>query len=277
MVIKDLIVHLDPGPNLGPRLEAAIGLALAFEARVVAFCPVVEPAASLIELPPERLFGAWRDAEADRTLAAAVARAAQAGITLETWRETAALERLPELFARRARHADLAIVGRPEAGPDAQGVGVPVLTETAFLGTGGPALVVPPGITRALPPLRVLVAWDGSREAARAVHDALPLLRRAREVSVLVADPERLATKIGEKPGADLAAHLARHGLPVRVEVVKSGGRPLGEILLAQVEEERADLLVMGGYAHARLRELVLGGTTRHVLTHASVPVLLSH
>jgi nucleotide-binding universal stress UspA family protein len=128
-----------------------------------------------------------------------------------------------------------------------------------------------------LPPLRVLVAWDGSREAARAVHDALPLLRRAREVSVLVADPERLATKIGEKPGADLAAHLARHGLPVRVEVVKSGGRPLGEILLAQVEEERADLLVMGGYAHARLRELVLGGTTRHVLTHASVPVLLSH
>jgi nucleotide-binding universal stress UspA family protein len=277
MSIKDVLVHLDAGTDSAPRLRAAIDLARAFDARLMAFHPVVEPTASLVELPPERLFRERREARADESLRAAAAQAAQAGVALLPHRATAPLGRLPELFARLARSADLVILGRPQGGADADEVGLPSLTELAFLATGRPALVLPPDGARVLPPATALVAWDGSREAARAVHEALPLLRRAGSVSVAVVDPERVRVQVGPEPGADLAAHLARHGVASHVEILSSSGRRTGEALLARAEEKNADLLVMGGYGHWRLREVVLGGTTRHLLAYGSVPLLLSH
>ena len=117
---------------------------------------------------------------------------------------------------------------------------------------------------------RVLVAWNGKREAARAAHDALPFLRAAERV-VLCA--------VGEVAGAgldDAAGMLRRHGVPVRAERVAGGDLHAGEILLARAAADRADLLVLGAYGHSRLRELVLGGATRHVLHHATLPVLFS-
>jgi nucleotide-binding universal stress UspA family protein len=276
MSIKDLIVHLDEGAGSDARLDAAISLALAFGARLVGLALVAEPFVPLVELPPERLFRERREARADTLLAAAAMRTARAGVNFETRRETAPADRLPELFARHARHADLAVVGRSEPGPDPEGVETPVLQETAFLGTGRPTLIVPAEAEQ-MPPAQMLVAWDGSREAARAVHDALPLLARAERVSLVVVDPQGLADRVGPEPGADMAAHLARHGVAVEVETVVSGTRSTGEALLARAAETGAGTLVMGGYGHRRLRELVLGGVTRHVLAHATIPVLLSH
>jgi nucleotide-binding universal stress UspA family protein len=129
-----------------------------------------------------------------------------------------------------------------------------------------------------MPPERVLVAWDGSHEAARAVHDALPLLVRAeRGVSLVVVDPERLAGRTGDQPGADMAAHLARHGVRVEVATIPGAGLSVADVLLDRATDESADLIVMGGYGHARLREVVLGGTTRKILKQMTVPVLFSH
>ena len=122
----------------------------------------------------------------------------------------------------------------------------------------------------------MLAAWDGSAPAARALGDALPLLRRAERVALAVVDPERLGGRVGEQPGADMAAHLARHGVRVEVQAVPSGGLATADVLLDLAADTGADLLVMGGYGHSRLRELAFGGTTRDVLGRMTVPVLLA-
>jgi nucleotide-binding universal stress UspA family protein len=117
------------------------------------------------------------------------------------------------------------------------------------------------------------VCWDGSRPAARAVADAMPLLSRARKVVVVVVAP----TKIDEMPGADVAEHLARHGLDVTVERIAWANLDVNDALLNFAADSGADLVVLGGYRHSRMRELVLGGTTRAMLTSMTVPTLMSH
>ena len=116
-----------------------------------------------------------------------------------------------------------------------------------------------------------------AREAARALNDAVPLLARAKEVALVIVDPHALGERVGPMPGADIAAHLARHGIQVTVKTVPSGGLDPGDVLLSTAADEGADLLVMGGYGHSRLRELILGGTTAHILKHMTVPVLFAH
>ena len=273
---RDLLVHLDAGPDAQDRLGLALSLAHSFEAHLTALCLVGEPFVPLIELPPEALYRARLEAEADGVLASAVAWAARDGVVLATRRETAALDRLPDRLAQQVRYADLAILG--QADPDDPTGTSARLVEAAFLAGGRPVLVVPhAGRPTGLPAQRILAAWDGSREATRALHDALPLLERAARVVLVVVDPDRLRDKVGEVAGADIVAHLARHGIAVELSTPASGGLTTGEVLLAKAADEAAELLVMGGYGHARLRELVLGGTTRYVLKHMRVPVLLSH
>jgi nucleotide-binding universal stress UspA family protein len=145
------------------------------------------------------------------------------------------------------------------------------IVEQIVTAAGVPVLALPPDPPRDIGPV-VLVAWKNSREAARAAHDALPLLRAAERV-VLCAVGEGEGTAAGLE---DAAAMLDRHGVPVRPERVGGTDAGAGEVLLAQAAAHRADLLVMGAYGHSRLRELVLGGATRHVLWHATLPVLLS-
>jgi nucleotide-binding universal stress UspA family protein len=121
------------------------------------------------------------------------------------------------------------------------------------------------------------VAWDASREATRAVNDAIPLLASATTVTVLSVDPAIGRTEHGDVPGADIALHLARHGVNVRVEQTVSGGIGIGDLLLSRASDLGADLLVMGAYGHSRLRELVLGGATRTMLKSMTLPVFMSH
>jgi nucleotide-binding universal stress UspA family protein len=143
--------------------------------------------------------------------------------------------------------------------------------------SGRPVLVVPEGNTAALPPKRAVIAWKPTREASRAIADAMPLLRKADAVDVLVIDPVVGESAHGGEPGADIAAHLARHGLQVDVVTRPSMNFSVTYALLEYARTVGADLIVAGGYGHSRLREAMLGGTTRELLQTTHLPVLFSH
>ena len=121
------------------------------------------------------------------------------------------------------------------------------------------------------------MAWDGSREAARAVNDALPLLVDADSVVIALVQHGRGIAEATEVPGADIAAHLAHHGCKVQVDVTRNADIGIGDTILSRCADISADLLVMGAYGHTRFREMVLGGVTQHILRHMTVPTLLSH
>jgi nucleotide-binding universal stress UspA family protein len=172
-----------------------------------------------------------------------------------------------------AYYADLVVIARPESA--SQTAGPPGLAESLVLSSGRPIIVFPPRGT-ASKVRRILVAWNPTREAIRAVADALPLLAKAEAVEVLVVDHQRHPTGHGQEPGADIARHLARHGAQVEVRRLSSGGNDVGRLLLTQAATFGADLLVMGAYGHSHLREWIFGGVTRTVLYEAGLPVLMS-
>jgi nucleotide-binding universal stress UspA family protein len=174
-----------------------------------------------------------------------------------------------------ARYADLLVLGQVD--PNEPPYAGRHLPEEVVLASGRPLLVVPhdwaPG------PLgeRVVVAWDANREAARAVSDALPILEQARSVVVVSINPKATPLGHGALPGADIALHLARHSIDVEVHPIEVDQMDVGEALLSFSGAGARDLLVMGAYAHSRVRELVLGGATRTVLARMTVPVLMAH
>jgi nucleotide-binding universal stress UspA family protein len=172
-----------------------------------------------------------------------------------------------------AYYADLVVVTRPDR--VSQTAGPPNLAESLVLSSGRPIILFPPRgtVTRVR---RILVAWNPTREAIRAVADAMPLLVRAEEVEVLVADPQHHPESHGQEPGADIARHLARHDVKVEVRRLSSGGQDVGHLLLSQAAAFGADLLVMGAYGHSQLNEWMFGGVTRTVLYEAGLPVLMS-
>lgn len=174
----------------------------------------------------------------------------------------------------QARYADLVVLSQPdpdEADPGSESD----LPEYVMINCARPVLIVPYAGQFTQVGKNVLIAWDGSKEATRAITCALPLLRRAASVSVAVLNAQG-AMKHGEQPGADIALYLARH--QVKVEVVqREVDIDIGNALLSLASELGADLIVMGGYGHTRFRELLLGGVTRTVLKTMTVPVLMAH
>lgn len=198
------------------------------------------------------------------------------GISWELRRVETIMGDVPRPLTMHGRYADLSVV----PGPGAAGID----RERAFLffngflfDTGRPVLVVPPQKPASLPMKHAVVAWQPTREGTRALHDALPLLKRCRSVDVVTVDPQVGASRHGEEPGADIAAHLARHGLRVDVVSLPGGGAPVASVLLRHCAESGADLLVSGGYGNARAREWVLGGVTLDLLETLTLPVLFSH
>ena len=176
-----------------------------------------------------------------------------------------------EVLAGAARTRDLCLISLgPKVEIDQ------AVAEAVLFGSGRPVVVFPEGgdVGKAAAFERIAVAWDGSRAAARALADALPLLKAAKEV--------RIVTVLGEKPsataglGKDVVRHLARHGVKAAVDELKAAGRPIGQVLKTHVAAH-ADLLVMGGYGHSRARDFLLGGATKAVLHEPSMPVFLSH
>jgi nucleotide-binding universal stress UspA family protein len=179
------------------------------------------------------------------------------------------------LGVQHGRHADLVVVGQidPENPPP---TGAARLPDQVALASGRPALVVPYAGRFGTIGTRVLVAWNRSRESARALNDALSLLQRAESVTVLTVNPEQ-GDGAGDLPGADIALHLARHGVKAEASYTVAEDIDVGSVLLSRAADLGVDLLVMGCYGHSRMRELILGGATREILRHMTVPVLMSH
>jgi nucleotide-binding universal stress UspA family protein len=280
MTLKNLLVYIDDKPSCEKRLEAALALATAFDAHLAGLTLIAEPhvpPALGVHIPAEVL-SSQREAagkRAEEILEKARSQSDRAGIAIELRHEWVMLDDFAPAFARHARHSDLSIVG--QADPDEGDVDAELIAEAAFMQTGRPTLLVPYIGARKLPPSRILIAWDGSRESARAVGDAMPFMVRAESVTVLVVDPGGLKGRVGDQPGADLATHLARHKVKAEVVTAASGGLGVGDVIIGQATDMGAEMVVMGAYGHSRLRELVLGGATQSMLDHMPIPALLSH
>lgn len=175
----------------------------------------------------------------------------------------------------QARYCDLSVIGQTDPN-DASSVVPADLPEHVVMHSARPVLIVPYAGQFGPVGKRVLVAWDASMAATRAVADAIPLLRRADAVDVVTFNPEEQVGMLDEKPGADIASYLARHGIKAAFTRQKIN-IPAGEALLSLTTDFASDLLVMGGYGHSRFREILLGGVTRTILESMTVPVFMSH
>jgi nucleotide-binding universal stress UspA family protein len=184
---------------------------------------------------------------------------------------------LPATVALHARYADLTVLGQANPYDPQAGRSDDATVVTTVMSSGRPVLVVP--FAGEFPTLaeHVLVAWNASREAARAVNDALPLLERAKMVTVLAINPRHGIGGHGDVPAADIALHLARHGVRAEASHTVARDIPDGEALLSYAADIGADLIVAGAYGHSRAREMVFGGVTRTLLAEMTVPVFLSH
>jgi nucleotide-binding universal stress UspA family protein len=172
------------------------------------------------------------------------------------------------------RAADLVIAGQRD--PEIDYSIIVDDPERLSLETGRPVLFVPYAGNFKTVGRRIMVAWNGRREASRAVFDALPLLKLADRVRILWINAEKDAAA-GDLPTAEISTTLARHGVKCEAASTTARNMSVGEVLLSALADDSSDLLVMGAYGHSRLREFVLGGATRDVLSHMTVPVLMSH
>lgn len=281
MGIRSILVHLDDGEHAQARVAVAAALARRHDAHLVGVAPT-----GWIALP-STAFGAagpaaYRAAAMDalRELAEACVRqfteqAERQGVTSCEGRVE--VDDAGCAMRLAARYCDLTVVTQidPKERPTMQSAHMP---QDVLMNSGRPLLVLPfAGDCSVTPAARVLIGWNASREATRAMHDALPLLKAASLVEVAVFDSaEDAERRHGSLPGGDIGLWLARHDVNVEVRFVPTQVTA-GEALLSHAAEMQADLIVAGGYGHSRFMETVLGGVTRTLLHSSPVPVLLSH
>jgi nucleotide-binding universal stress UspA family protein len=275
MIIRDILLHLTEDPHAAKRCLAAVALASSHDAHLTALytkTPWAVPVYLAAYVPPELLVKEQKAAAkaARQAKMEFVSACDKAGVSWE-WRESDADDPVVEM-REQARYADLSIVGQIDPNADMP-TGAELLPADLVLSTGRPVLIIP--YTGTFPKIgnRVLVAWNGGRESARALHDALPLIAGAKKVTILSVNP----TKKDHVPGADIAAHLVRHSLKVEVIQRVAPDLKVAETVLAAASDISADLVVMGAWGHSRLRELALGGATREMLKRMTLPVLMSH
>ena len=272
-MIKDIVVKLSlSSPDHAGAY--AVSLAAAFEAHLTAVAFAYEP-----EIMPDpsgqgsRRFMRLREENEEGASAAAAAfekQADAAGVAVAARVMTTTLSASYDLFGRIARRFDLAVVGQDE--PEKEEAEA-LVAEGALFESGRPLVRVPYIHKAPLKLDRVMVCWDGSRPAARAAADAMPLLTRAKQVDIVIV----AQAKTDEMPGADVAEHLARHGVNVTVQRIARGDLDVKDALLNYAADSTADFVVMGGYGHSRIREFILGGVTRGMLASMTVPTLMSH
>jgi nucleotide-binding universal stress UspA family protein len=276
-MIKDLVVNLSGGTTPDAAASYAISLAKVYDAHVVGVAFVFEPVipGSLLGGIPTDLIEVQREENAKAAEAAVAsfqAAAASAGVSAETRLLDASIAGASDLFGRIARRLDIAVVGQA---PREQGVSEELLIEGALFGSGRPVIVVPRTQTQSVSLDKAMICWDGSRPAARAIGDSIPLLERSKTIEIVVVIGER--DKSGELTGTNMKRHLARHGINVEITRIPAGQVDAQTAILAHAANSGADFIVMGGYGHSRLREFILGGVTRSILKSMPVPVLMSH
>ncbi|ABC35436.1 universal stress protein [Burkholderia thailandensis] len=278
MKFKTLLVHVDDSRQSDARTEFALDLARRWDAHVIGLYVVCQDLMRPLFRRDESLRLAANEAQHAERCNAAQARftaaGGRAGVNFE-WRAPAGPP--IDVATLHARHADLVVLGQPDP-DDAAAYIEPHFVDDVVMSGGVPAIVLPfTGAMRTFGE-NVLIAWDGSREAARAVTDALPLLKRARFVTVESVLRRRTTGADLAPAGIDIAAYLGRHGIQASFSTsAHVPGVETGAALLNRAADLHTDLLVLGAYGHTRARERVLGGVTRTMLEAMTVPVLLSH
>jgi nucleotide-binding universal stress UspA family protein len=276
-MVKDIIVNLSVTQEGGAVGKYAVSVAAAVEAHLTGVAFIYDPVVPISGAGyiPAEVIETQRDdneAAAAAAIKSFTAASDQAGISAESLMTNASLAGAGDQFARMARRFDLAIVG--QAQPEISSL-EQIIGETTLFESGRPMIMVPYIQKAPFKTDNVMICWDGSRTAARAIADALPLIRKSGRVEIVIVANER--GKQDEIEGADMGQHLARHGLKVDVHRISGGDIDVGDALLSHAADSGADLMVMGGYGHSRLREFVLGGATRSIFESMTVPILISH
>lgn len=278
MAFHDILVQLDRTAHSEARLKVAALLAARHGAGLIGLRIEAHPHV------PQALRGGIRPAALEaqaQALAADTARieagfrarATELGLPMEWWSEQCETEWAIARVVERARHASLTVLGQAAHDGEEEVPGGELLHQMLLAG-GRPVLVVPETepATEA-PGRRVAVAWNGTRESARALSDAMPVLALAEAVQIIaVGEPAE-----GYDSLTEIGRHLARHEISAQCRQMRAADHDVGATILATAAEFNADMVVMGGYGHSRMREVVLGGATRHVLRHALLPILMSH
>lgn len=279
-MFKDLLVPITRLGDDQAAVEVAVALAEREGSHLTALVQVQVPVpdATVWGFYPATLYtGLYEEArkfaEQQRDLLAA--RLAKTAITSEVRVVESILLKDSQTAALHARYVDLVVLGRPA--PEETNRLLDQQFSDLLRSGGRPVLAIPSGTTEFSTARRIAIGWQPSREASRAVHDAMPFLHRAQAIEIIVLDPRLGEGQHGQQPGADIATHLARHGLAVNVHVESGQGMSVGRGLLQHAGQLACDLLVIGGYSHSRLREQILGGVTQEVFNSATIPVLFSH
>jgi nucleotide-binding universal stress UspA family protein len=281
-MLRDLLLPTTGTPGDANAIDAAVVLAREFDAHLslleTVSLPMFTP--SPWGFTPDALLTdlyAQLEAVGRDNVDALHSRMSREGISCEVRLAETGFVARSRAIAMQARHTDLGIMTAPTM-PSATDNEI---VESIFAGmlfeSGRPVLVLPPHYPLQWPLRRVVIAWCPTREATRAVHDAMPLLMRTERVDVVTIDAAQGEAPYGDLAGADIGAHLARHGLEVEVVGAKRGTGTIATALLSYAAETEAQLLVAGGFGHSRLREWVIGGTTSDLLGHMDLPVLFSH
>jgi nucleotide-binding universal stress UspA family protein len=276
-MIKDIVLALEVRSSRDPARDYAISVATAFGAHLAAigfdYAPVLPPVDTVSAVPADIL-----DAEREENRKAAtdaIARfeeaARRAAISMESRLVEASVSGATKVLGAIARTFDLSVVGQAEPSSFRDNL----MIEGALFDSGRPVLVVPYIQRTGLKLDRIMVCWDRSRNAARAINDAMPFLKRGKTIDVVTIGAGKDTP--GEIKGADIAQHLARHGLNVELRRINAGDVDVANVILSDAADRDTDLIVMGGYGHSRLREFILGGATRGILSSMTVPTLMSH
>jgi nucleotide-binding universal stress UspA family protein len=284
MSYKTIVVQLDTSRRAQTRLEYAVQLAARFDAHLTGVFAVFTPdpkvfrvmEGSAFYFEEHRKLRDERRAGLERLFHSELVRSELRGQWIESG------EYANDLVPRLTRCADLLIAGQDDPN-DPESFIADNFPETLVMSSGRPVLLIPYAGTFPTLGANVMVAWNGSREATRAVHDSLPFLKRASKTTIVTLngledDPGTDPHRRHRLPGADIALVLARHGVKADVAVLDDiDDVATGDMLLTRVSDLSADLVVMGAYGHARWKELVMGGATRTTLAAMTVPVLMSH
>lgn len=276
-MIKDIVVNLTFDSARDVARDYAVSIADTFKAHLAGVVFDYEPVyPAVFANAGVAAFIEDERAENKQAAEAAIAKfgeaTRQAGISSALEMFEASIGGAAAQFAEMARRFDLSVVAQNE--PD-KGSAKDLLIESALFESGRPVVIVPYIQKNSLKLDRVLVCWDRSKSAARAAADAMPFLERATHVTLLTVVGKH--GKHDEPTGAVMADHLKRHGLKVDVERIVSSDPDVASAILSFAADSAASFIVMGGYGHSRLREFVLGGVTRGMLTTMTVPTLMSH
>lgn len=278
MTYKTILLHLNDERRVAGLVDAAAHLATRYQSHLIGLfvmppvptygatsfgASIIKSGVTTFREEAKRVHSAFEDACRGRPLVA-------------EWRLVEnPLTGVAETIMDHGRACDLIIASQRDRSWDFS----TVLDEPerVAIESGRPTLVIPNAGRFPAFGKRVTVAWNGKREAARAVFDALPLLKSAELVRILWVNPQKERKQAGDVPTAEIAASLARHGVKCEAATTQATGMAISDLLLSGLSDDSSDLLVMGAYGHSRLREFVFGGATREIFEHMTVPVLMSH